>query len=269
MAVAILGSDGQLGRHVPGEIRLGRGQADLADPASVYKALDAVRPNGVILTAAYTNVDGCESNRDYAMAVNGEGPAHVARWCQAHDAWVLYISSNCVFDGEKKSAYVEEDTPRPISVYGESKLAGELGVGAECPRHYIVRTSWLFGPGSSNFVTKVLQLASGRTELVGVADEIASPTYAPELAPLLPRLAASGRYGLYHLTNDGACSRLEYMEEILRLAGLGRTLQPIRLADFRRPSRPPAQSALANHHAAALGLALRPWREALAEYMER
>lgn len=261
----MVGAPGQLGRQTPGEVRLGRRELDLA--GSDLSALDRAEPAGIILTAAYTDVDGCEARPELAFEVNAEGPRRVAAWCREHGAWLLYVSTNCVFDGEQAEPYAEDAPPRPISVYGASKLAGEEAARAELKEHFIVRSSWLFGPGGSNFVTKILAAASGPGEMRGVDDEVANPTYAPDLGPALARLAATGRFGTYHLTNQGACSRLEYMRAILAAAGVERPVVAMKLADFQRPSRPPAQSALANTRAAALGIELRPWRQALAEYV--
>jgi dTDP-4-dehydrorhamnose reductase len=265
MTVAVIGAQGQLGCQVPAEVPLGRSELDHAHPE--HSALDRASPEGVILTAAYTDVDGCEAKPELAFAVNAEGPRRVARWCRAHKAWLLYVSSNCVFDGRQSEPYSEDAPANPISVYGASKLAGEEAVTAELDEHFIVRSSWLFGPHGTNFVTKILALAQAQPSLQGVEDEIASPTYAPELGPALARLAQTGRYGTYHLTNEGACSRLEFMRAILAAAGVDRPLTAVPLASFQRPSRPPAQSALANHRAAQLGIRLRPWQEALAEYV--
>lgn len=265
MRVAVVGAQGQLGRQTPGDVRLGRRELDLA--SDDLSALDRARPEGVILTAAYTDVDGCEAQPELAFEVNAEGPRRVARWCREHGAWLLYVSTNCVFDGRQAEPYAEDAPPNPISVYGASKVAGEEAVRAELKEHFIARSSWLFGPGGSNFVTKVLAAAQRPGELRGVDDEIACPTYAPDLGPALARLAATGRCGTYHLANQGACSRLEYMRAILALGGIDRPVAAMKLADFQRPSRPPAQSALANTRAAALGIELRPWQQALAEYV--
>jgi dTDP-4-dehydrorhamnose reductase len=263
MRIAVVGATGQLGRQVPGDIRLGHEDLDLMRPELGRLA----GAEGVILAAAYTDVDGCESNREHAFAVNAEGPRKIARWCRENSAWLLYVSTNCVFDGEQSAPYEEDAKPNPISVYGASKLAGEHAVRDELDRHFIVRSSWLFGPGGNNFVTKILAAAQAQPVLRGVEDEVSSPTYALDLGPALVRLAETGRFGTYHLTNQGACSRLEYMRAILSLAGLSNTVEPMRLVDFSRPSRPPAQSALANTRAAALGIYLRPWQDALAEYV--
>ncbi|MFI5265796.1 MAG: dTDP-4-dehydrorhamnose reductase [Chloroflexota bacterium] len=265
MRLAVLGASGQLGSQVPAEIRLTRKDIDLATPD--LTVLDQAIPDGIILTAAYTDVDGCESNPDQAFAVNAEGPRRIARWCNEHGAWLLYVSTNCVFDGHQAEPYGEDAVTNPISVYGASKLAGEEAVRAELDRHFVVRSSWLFGPGGTNFVTKILAAAQAQAKLQGVEDEIACPTYAPDLGPALVRLAQTGRFGIYHLTNQGACSRLEYMRAILATAGIDKPVNPVRLADFQRPSRPPGHSALANNRAAALGITLRPWQEALTEYV--
>jgi len=265
LRIAVIGAHGQLGRQVPAHVKLGREQLDLAK--GDLRALDESQPEGIILTAAYTDVDGCETNQDFAFAVNAGGPRRIARWCQEHDAWLLYVSTNCVFDGEQAEPYDEDAPPRPISVYGASKLAGEEAVREELTRHFIVRSSWLFGPGGNNFVTKVLALAPSQPVMRGVDDEVSSPTYTPDLGPALVRLAQTGAYGTYHLTNQGACSRLEYMRAILAEAGLPNRIDAVQLAEFERPSRPPAQSALSNRRAAVLGIVLRPWRDALAEYI--
>ncbi|MBV9119191.1 MAG: dTDP-4-dehydrorhamnose reductase [Chloroflexi bacterium] len=263
MGIAVIGAAGQLGRQVPADHCLTRADLDLARPESIAPALDARGPSGVVLTAAYTDVDGCETNADYAYAVNSTGPGVVARWCESNHAWLLYVSTNCVFDGEASEPYREDAHPRPISVYGASKLAGELAVCEATDRHFIVRTSWLFGPGSANFVAKALGWAQTLPQLKGAADEIASPTYANDLAPALLDVAAAGSYGTFHLTNSGACSRFEYLVEILRIAGIEKTVEPLPMSAFSRPSRPPAYSVLANTRAAAL----RPWQDALREFV--
>jgi dTDP-4-dehydrorhamnose reductase len=265
LRLAVLGAYGQLGRQVPSDVRLGHTDLDLANPN--LGVLDDARPDGIVLTAAYTNVDACESHPDQAFAVNAAGPGRIARWCREHGAWLLYVSTNCVFDGHQTEPYDEDAAPNPISVYGASKLAGEEAIRAELDRHFIVRSSWLFGPGGSNFVTKIMAAAQAQSELQGVEDEFACPTYAPDLGPALVRLAQTGQFGTYHLTNQGACSRLAYMRAILAAAGIDRPVAPVRLADFQRPARPPAQSALANNRAATLGIALRPWQEALDDYL--
>ncbi|MGH2366190.1 MAG: dTDP-4-dehydrorhamnose reductase [Chloroflexota bacterium] len=266
---AVIGAASQLGRHVPADVRLGHQDIDLAEPETIARALDAAMPGGVVLTAAYTDVDGCETNREYAERVNGEGPGHVARWCERNGAWLVYISTDYVFDGQASTPYREDDAPHPINTYGLTKLRGERAVQEACGRHYIVRASWIFGPGGNNFIAKILAAASRGAPLRGVDNEISAPTYALDLAGKLTELAASGQYGLYHLPNAGSCSRLAYMHAILHLAGVNLPIEPIKLADYPRAARPPAYSVLENVRGAALGMYSRSWREALREYMQR
>ncbi|MGH2518402.1 MAG: SDR family oxidoreductase, partial [Chloroflexota bacterium] len=140
---AVIGAASQLGRHVPADVRLGHQDIDLAEPETIARALDAAMPGGVVLTAAYTDVDGCETNREYAERVNGEGPGHVARWCERNGAWLVYISTDYVFDGQASTPYREDDAPHPINTYGLTKLRGERAVQEACGRHYIVRASWI------------------------------------------------------------------------------------------------------------------------------
>ncbi len=265
MRIAVIGAYGQLGRQIEAGIRLGHADLDLAHPD--LAGLEKARPDGVVLAAAYTNVDGCESNADYAFAVNAEAPRAIARWCRHNGAWLLYVSTDYVFDGDSAEPYDEDAAPNPISVYGASKLAGEKAVRDELDRHFIVRSSWLFGPGGNNFVTKILQLAPTQPFMRGVVDEVSIPTYTPDLAPALLRLAKTNKFGTYHLTNAGQCSRMEYLRAILGAAGIDKEVLTAYLADWQRPARPPAHSVLANNRAAALGITLRPWREALSEYV--
>jgi dTDP-4-dehydrorhamnose reductase len=181
---------------------------------------------------------------------------------------MLYVSTNEIFDGQKGSPYDEDDQPNPINAYGRSKLAGEEAVRDILSAHYIVRTSWLYGPGRDSFPEKILRAAHEQGKLRLVTDEIASPTWTIDLAAAIARLIATDRYGVYHLANFGECSREDWAEEVLRLAGVTVTIAPATQADFGLPYRKPVASTLANNTAAAIGIALRPWREALADHMK-
>jgi len=189
----------------------------------------------------------------------------VALACRRVGAALLYVSTNEVFDGAKGEPYLETDQPRAINAYGSSKLAGEQHVRSLLQKAYIVRTAWLYG-GGSDFPAKVLQVGSG--ELRMVTDEVASPTWARDLAEAIALLVEQGApAGIYHLTNGGRCSRFQWAERVLALAGRQDVvLRPITHAEFNAPYRKPAFSALANTAAAALGVVLRPWPEALAAY---
>lgn len=269
----ITGAGGQLGqalaRQCPQALALTRHDLDLTDFAATRRVLRAARPTVVINAAAFTDVERCEQEPDLAYLGNCLAPQNLALACAEGGAALVHVSTNCVFDGAARVPYREHDPPRPISVYGRSKLAGEEAVRAVLPQHYIVRTSWLFGHGQRNFVRTVLRLADERGELAMVVDEVACPTYAEDLAAALLRLAESGRYGTYHLTNAGACSRYAFARQILTLSGRQHVpLRPIALAEYRRRSPPPPYSALDNFLAArALGLTLRPWEEGLRAYL--
>jgi dTDP-4-dehydrorhamnose reductase len=220
--------------------------------------------------AAYTDVDGCERDPELAFRVNAVGTQNVALAAQQAGAAMLHISTNEVFDGAQRDLCREWDRPNPMSVYARSKAAGEQIVRDLLPgRSYIVRIAWLFGPGGSNFVTKILAAAEKNGALRVAADEFGNPTYAPDLASAIARLITTGHYGIYHLTNAGFCSRFEFAQEIMRLTGKSDLpVSPILNAEWPRPSRPPLHAILANTNGAALGFTLRPWQEALAEYVQ-
>ena len=258
---------------------------DVADVA-IVEAIVALRPHCVVHAAAMTDVDGCARDPERAFLVNGFGTRNVAQACLEAGAALCYVSTNEVFDGAQDAPYREWDDPRPINAYGASKLAGERFALTICPRTYVVRTAWLYGPASErNFVRKIIAAADrlgteakpaaalkggpqGTGALRVVADEVGSPTYAPDLAEAVAALIERRAYGVYHLVNGGGASRYEFAQAILRLAGRAHVpVEPIALSEWPRDSTPPAQTRLHNAYAAALGIVLRPWREALAEYL--
>lgn len=274
MRIAITGAKGQLGRQLMAAFAghelwgMDLPEEDITRPETSDR-LAAWRPELVIHAAAYTDVDGCEKDPELAFRVNAFGTQNVALAAQRAAATMLHISTNEVFDGTRRDLYREWDLPNPMSVYARSKAAGEQIVRDLLGgRFYIVRIAWLFGPGGTNFVTKILAAAAQSAALRVAADEFGNPTYAPDLAAAIVRLVATGHYGVYHLTNAGFCSRYEWARAIMRLAGRDDLpIAPILAADWPRPSRPPLHAVLANTAAAGLGIALRPWPEALADYM--
>jgi dTDP-4-dehydrorhamnose reductase len=273
MRVVITGHNGQLGRPLQYEfsahdlLRLDLPDHDITDP-ELSRTIAAFRPDLVLHGAAYTDVDGCEADPDKAFQVNAVGTQNVALGAQEAGAVLLYVSTNEVFDGTRRDLYREWDAVAPMSVYARSKAAGEQIVRDLVDRFYIVRVAWLFGPGGANFVTKILAAAERGGALRVSVDELGNPTYAPDAAAAIAKLAATGRFGTYHLTNAGFCSRHEFACEIMRLAGRPvLPIAPILSAEWPRPSRPPLHAVLANTNGAAQGIALRPWREALAEYV--
>ncbi len=275
MRIAITGANGQLGRALCATLApdhnivpLGHDVLELGSPDAVQQIV-ATNADLVIHPAAYTNVDGCARDPEYAYRINGLGAQYVALACQQLDAPLVAISTNEVFPGDASQPYIEYDQARPINAYGWSKWAGEQAVREVLRRFYIVRVAWLFG-GERNFVRTILRLGDNPPEggLRMVADEIGSPTYASDVAEGVARLIEQPMYGTYHFVNSGVCSRYSFAREILCQSGYEDTpLTPIRLVDYRRDSTPPPYTPLANHAGAALGITFRPWEEALAAYL--
>jgi dTDP-4-dehydrorhamnose reductase len=284
MTIVVTGGDGQLGKTLQTAFTaLQQGAPDsplaqmslipvdlpdwdIADPGIVPR-LAAMKPSLVIHCAAMTNVDGCARDPAAAYRINAFGTQNVALACQRAGAEMIHISTNEVFDGRSERPYFEFDPTGAINPYGASKLAGEEIASRLLHRLYIVRISWLFSRGASSFVSKILARAQEAEELRVVTDEVANPTYAPDLARGLLALAQTGHYGAYHLINEGYCSRFDFAREIVRQAGLGHIpVHPITSDMFDRPSTPPAFAPLHNTTAAALGIRLRPWQAALEDY---
>lgn len=272
MRVFVTGHRGQLGQELisrlPEAIGVDLPEVDITDPASIDAAVAAARPDLVIHCAAMTNVDGAAKDPSVAERVNGLGTENVARAAARANAALLYVSTNEVFDGSKSEPYLEDDVPNPINAYGKSKLMGERSAAGATSRLYIVRTSWVTAKGGRNFIHRIKQLADERGSLKVVTDEVASPTFAEDLADAILSLIATDRYGTYHLTNAGYCSRYEYARKILDLTGRGHIpVEPITLAEYPRPSTPPKFSPLANTAAAALGITLPRWEQALERFV--
>ena len=274
MHLLITGSRGQLGRALRShfspshQVTLwSRPQHDIAHPATA-EAVAALAPDVVINAAAWTNVDGAESSPDAAFAANALGPKYLAEGCARCGAALVQISSNEVFAGESGRFYREYEELGPVTIYARSKAAGERAARQVLDRLYIVRVAWLYGRGGSNFPSKIVAAADKHGSLRVVADEFGNPTYTPDVAVALERLIESGRYGIYHLVNEGCASRFDWAAELLRLSGRGEIpLTPIPASEWPRPAMPPAHAVLVNQTAAALGIRLRPWQEALREYV--
>ena len=272
MRIVITGALGQLGKALQTAlagadlILVDVPDWDITDPGSVSRMAD-LKPAVVVHCAAMTDVDGCARNPDLAYHVNAFGTQNVALACQRAGAAMVHMSTNEVFDGTATEPYREFDPPRSINPYGASKLAAEQIAARLVTKLYIVRISWLFAPGGNNFVSKMVTLADQRGRLRVVSDEVANPTYAPDLADAIARLIQTEHYGNYHLVNEGYCSRYEFAVEILRQSGRDSVpVSPITSDQFRRASTPPPFAPLRNNVGTALGITLRPWQEALADY---
>ncbi len=272
MRVVITGAKGQLGTAMQTALAgadlvlIDLPEWDITDPRRVPILAD-LKPDVVVHCAAMTDVDGCASNPDLAHHVNAFGTQNVALACQRAGAALVHISTNEVFDGTATEPYREFDPPHAINPYGASKLAAEQIAARLLHKLYIVRIAWLFAPGGKNFVSKIVELADTQGQLRVVTDEVANPTYAPDLAAAIARLIQTEHYGIYHLTNEGYCSRHEFAVEIMKQAGRAHVpVLPITGDQFRRASTPPRFAPLRNTVGAALGITLRPWQEALADY---
>lgn len=256
-------------------VPLTRADADVTNAGLIQEAVDKANADAVIHCAAFTAVDECERQPELAFQVNAEGTRHVAAACRRSSLPLLYVSTDYVFDGEKPSPYIETDQPKPINVYGRSKLQGERYVSELVARSWIVRVSWLFGPLGRNFVSSILARAQRGEPLRVVNDQVGAPTYTADLAERLERLIQDGTPGVYHITNQAYCSWFEFAQEILRQTSSSQQsghgpLSAIPTSESGRLAARPKNSRLANIRLAAAGLGvLPPWQDALHRYFLR
>jgi dTDP-4-dehydrorhamnose reductase len=246
-------------------IGLPRSELDITDAAAVEHAIAALRPAVVVNCASWTDVDGAEANERAAMRVNDTAAGVVSATATAHGAKVLYVSSDYVFDGEKGAPYVESDLPAAISAYGRSKQAGETSTAIANPRHFVVRSSWLFGTAGPNFVEKMLRVAREQPEVIVVSDQVASPTYTPHLAQALALLIETDEYGIHHIAAAGRCSWFDYAQEIFDQVGLETRVMAGSTEMLGRPAPRPAFSLLVSERPDPISLP--DWRQGLAEYL--
>ena len=274
MKLLVVGADGMLGRAVAeAATRLGhdvhattRAELDITDAEAVRRTVLEGRPRAVVNCAAYTDVDGAESDWQNAAAINAEGAGNVAAAAAQVGAFVVHVSTDYVFDGSKRTPWVESDPVAPLGVYGETKLAGERAVAAANPAHAIVRTAWLFGAGGKNFVDTMLALGSAREEVSVVTDQVGCPTWTGHLADALVELAERPQdSGIHHIAGAGSCSWNELALEVMDRAGLDCRVLPATTDQFPRPAARPAYSALGTERDAAL--LLPSWQEGVAAYL--
>jgi dTDP-4-dehydrorhamnose reductase len=272
MKVLLTGANGQLGRELTDlmpaagheVVPLFRGDLDVSDPVAVEDSVREHEPKVVINAAAYTDVDGCETELETAYAVNALGPRNLAQSCERAGCDLLHVSTNYVFDGASGRPYEVFDTPNPISAYGRTKLAGEEYVKHLTSRWYVVRTAGVYGEGR-NFVRTMLRVGEERDSLKVKDDEYVSPTYARDLAEAIVETFEAELYGVYHVTNAGSCSWYEFAQEIFALAGTDVAVAPVASAEYPLPAARPANGTMST-----LGSPrLRHWREALEDYLER
>lgn len=292
--LAIIGSKGMLAGKVWEQARLAGynvapfdlPEFDVTDRDQILAEIVRIRPGVIVNCAAYTNVDGAETEEELATRVNGSGPGYLAEAARDVDAVLVHISTDYVFDGGKESPYLESDAVGPVSAYGRSKLAGERAIiesGLE--KYFIIRTSWLYGPGGKNFVETIIRLAREREELRIVADQVGTPTYTGDLAEAMFRLLALANhgsritdhdpYGLYHFSNSGQCTWYEFACEIVdQVKGRGEQLKvkrvdPIRTEEYPLPAHRPAYSVFSRgKYKKATGAEIPGWQEGLAKYLD-
>jgi len=283
MKILVTGAAGRLGgrlvqtlsergHEVSGADVVGEGvlRVDLTDFEATRAVVRACKPDIVLHPAAWTDVDGCARDPQRAIVVNGFGTQHVGLAAAEVGAAVLYVSSNEVFDGLRSKPYSEYDVPNPGNPYAYSKWVGERALMNINPRHYIVRTAWLFAHGGKNFIQAVLSAAEAGKPLRVVTDEVANPTYNDDLTAALATLIETERYGIYHLTNEGSCSRWAFARYFLDRAGYaGTPVEPIVVSQYGRPSVPPRYSSLQNMAGALMGIRLRSWQSAVDDFLQR
>ena len=273
MRVTVFGASGLLGQELVKEFSgeqltaLSSKDADLRDPSRIREIIRGSRPEWIILAAAYTDVDGCESNRDVAFGVNTQGAIHVAQAARETGSRLIFLSTDYLFDGTKASPYEASDPRNPISVYGESKAQAEERLLEILPDVCIVRTSWLFGPGGPCFPAAILKLAAERPEIAVVSDQRGCPTFTPDLASTLAQLCGKSARGIVHATNSGDCTRYDFATEIVRMPGFSTVVRPVSSAEFPRPARRPAYSVLSPATLAAYGIGMPVWQDALRRYL--
>lgn len=270
--ILVVGANGMLGHDLmevlPGEVKgIDLPDIDITSLESVQEVLERIRPKIVVNAAAYTDVDGCETNVDLAMSVNGEGAAFLAMASLSIGAKLVHVSSDYVFDGSKGSPYLEDDPAGPLSVYGESKLAGEMNARFN-PDHLVVRTQWLYGLHGKNFVETMLRLATEKDELSVVDDQIGSPTWTVDLAHAMKALIEHGCTGTYHAVNSGFCSWNGFARAIFEESHLSVKVNPQTTDQLNRPARRPLYSTLdCTRLGDDTGFRPQHWREALKAYL--
>lgn len=279
MKIMLIGADGQLGSDLlpalspDTVVPLRQADIEITDPDSVRRAFARCRPEVVINTAAFHRVDECEQEIEMTFRVNTFAVRDLALRCREYQARLVHFSTDYVFSGEKRAPYLETDLPGPLNVYGVSKLAGEYLVGAILPQHYLIRTCGLYGHRGSlvkggNFVETMLRRAAEGKALRVVHDQVVAPTYTVDLARKVSGLIRTEAYGLYHITNRGACSWYEFARRIFELTGMRADLSPTTSQEYQTAARRPAYSVLRNYHLEQLGQDDLPtWDDALQRFL--
>ena len=276
MKVFVTGASGQLGYDVCLELErrgiahkgVSSKELDIRDGAAVKRELEEYNPDVVVHCAAYTKVDRAEDEPELCAAINAEGTRNIAEVCAQIRAKLLYISTDYVFPGTGERFYEPDDPTGPLSVYGRTKLEGEMAVKELLKRYYIVRISWVFGLNGNNFVKTMLRLSETNDTVRVVADQVGSPTYTADLAPLLCDMIETEKYGTYHATNEGVCSWADFAEEIFRQGGKETKVEHISTAEYPTRAVRPLNSRMSKEKLIQQGFNPLPdWREAVKNYL--
>ena len=282
MKVAVIGASGQLGNDIVHAFQsngdevfpVSHSEIELSDLDSISNGLKKLEPQFIVNTAAMHHVENCEREPQKAFAVNGIGAKNLALVARDMGSILMHVSTDYVFDGGKSSPYEESDAPRPLNVYGNTKLSGEYFVRSITPKHFVLRVSAIYGKnpcrakGGLNFVELMLKLAKERDELRVVDSEVVSPTSTVEIARQIVVLSRSDKYGLYHATAEGSCSWYAFAREIFSLTNTKVNLQIAKPGEFPAKVTRPEYSVLENHELKSNGLnVFKPWRESLIEYL--
>ena len=280
MKVAVIGANGQLGtdlcRILAGQkvsvLPLTRREIDVSDSTQVDRVLGPLQADVVISTAAFHKVEECEKQPAQSFAVNAAGPRNLALACRQNSAVLVHFSTDYVFDGSERRPYAESDLPRPLNVYGVSKLAGEHMLRLTWERHFVIRTCGLYGVAGSagkggNFVETMLKKASEAAPVRVVNDQVLTPTFTGDLAEAVSKLIRTEAYGLYHVSAQGECSWYEFARKIFEFEKLKVDLRPVSSTEFSSPVQRPAYSVLSKQKLSQLRIAMKAWQEGLASYL--
>ena len=289
MKILVTGITGQLGHDVVKELNkrghqpigVDKEEMDLTSSTQIIECIEKVKPEAIIHCAAYTAVDLAEDNEELCRKVNALAVKDIAECSKKLDIPMIYISTDYVFNGRKgievddklenKTNYIEyleDDQTSPVNVYGQTKLEGELYVQEILDKYYIVRISWVFGENGNNFIDTMIRLSKDRKELNVIDDQIGSPTYTKDLAPLLVDMIETDKYGVYHATNEGFCSWCEFAKEIFKTANIDMTVNPIQTSQYPTKAKRPMNSKMSKEKLSKNGFKiLRNWQDALKDYL--
>ena len=273
MKAIIFGASGLLGKALMREwssdevVGLSSAEVDIRNADRVREVVKKTRPDCIVLSAAYTDVDGCEGNPALALSVNRDGAVHVAEAAKTIGARLIFLSSDYVFDGKKTSPYEVDDARNPQSVYGRSKAEAEIRLLETLPDCCIARTSWLFGAGGKCFPDTILKLAAARPALDVVNDQRGCPTYSVDLSRVIIELARQQAGGIMHVTNSGNCTWFEFAQQIVASAGLATEVRPVSSQQMARPAPRPAYSVLSLARLNSIGIKTPSWQDALRRYL--